>query len=85
MLGRPYREPADSPRRELLLKKLAEALGGHRVVSGTLAAINEDCFDCNGLIRYVALERLFSSVEALKVDPPQYHDRLVSLEQHAHA
>ena len=59
----------------LLLLKLAHALGGHRVVFGTISSIQCSDFSALGFRRELESRRLFSSLAALDREPPTYQER----------
>lgn len=54
----------------LLLLKLARALGGHRIVFGTIDRVVEADFDGDGYARVMEHQRLFSSAAALDIEAP---------------
>jgi hypothetical protein len=54
----------------LLLLKLARALGGHRIVFGTIDRVVEADFDAGGYARVMEHQRLFSSAAALDIEAP---------------
>lgn len=54
----------------LLLLKLARALGGHRIVFGTIDRVVEADFDRGGYAPVMEHQRLFSSAAALDIEAP---------------
>jgi len=54
----------------LLLLKLARALGGHRIVFGTIDRVAEASFDRDGYAAVMEHQRLFSSIAALDAEAP---------------
>lgn len=54
----------------LLLLKLARALGGHRIVFGTIDRVIEGDFDRQGYAQVMEHQRLFSSIAALDMVAP---------------
>lgn len=54
----------------MLLLKLARALGGHRIVFGTIDRVIEQDFDRNGYAQVMEHQRLFSSIAALDTEAP---------------
>jgi hypothetical protein len=63
---------ADGPSLEarLLLLKLSNALGAHRVAFGTIEPVVVDDFGSYGLRRDVEIAKLYSSLSAIDFEPP---------------
>jgi hypothetical protein len=65
----------------MLLLKLARALGGNRIVFGTIDRVVEDDFDGAGYARVMEHQRLFSSVAALDAEAPGAMRRFENLRE----